>query len=100
MKQPFEALWRDPAHWKFHLVYVCAADPRIVVPERHRWMGWTFNFAHRSAYLLTLAVLLVAVVPSLDAVRHGRIHDLPLTIGFSFVFAILLVLVVARVGRS
>ena len=100
MTQQLEDLWKNPKHWKWHFVYVCHQDPRIVVPERHKWMGWTFNFAHRSAYLLILAVLMVAVIPSLAAVREGRVQDLPFTIAFSAVFASMLVLVVSRVGRQ
>jgi len=94
-----QLLWQDPKHWKLHFVYVCTQDPRIVVPERHKWMGWTFNFAHRSAFLLTFVVLLVVIIPSLDAARDGRVQDLPYTIAFSAIFAILLVFIVSRVGR-
>jgi hypothetical protein len=100
MASQFDDLWQNPKHWKWHLVYICQQDPRIVVPERHKWMGYTFNFAHRSAYLLTLTMFLVVLIPSLDAIRDGRIQDLPLTLAFSAVFAIILVLVVSRVGRQ
>lgn len=54
-----EALWRDPANWNGGF-YSCPADPRLVVPKRARWRGWTINFAHggRSwATLLGLAAL-------------------------------------------
>lgn len=93
-------LWQDPKHWKWGVVYYCESDPRIVVFKRPRWTGWTFNFAHRSAYLLTVAILLIALVPSITAVNQGRTADLPLTIGFSLIFTGLLVLLVSRVGRD
>lgn len=93
-------LWQDPKHWKWRLIYSCPQDPRIVVPERFRWMGYTLNFAHRSALLLAAVIVLVIIVPSLTVLRQGQAQDLPLTIGFSFVFAIALVFIVSRVGRN
>jgi hypothetical protein len=99
MSLSFDELWKDPKHWKWHLVYACHQDPRIVVPERHKWMGYTFNFAHRSAYLLTMAIILTVLIPSMDAILDGRAQDLPLTVAFSAAFATILVLVVSRVGR-
>ena len=44
-------------HWRLGLFYVNADDARILVPKRHEWMGWTFNFAHRESYLITAGLL-------------------------------------------
>ena len=100
MDDHFQQFWQDPKHWRLHFVYFCRQDPRIVVPERHKWMGWTFNYAHSSAYLLTIAIILAMVVPSLKALLTGRVQDLPITICFSVAITITLVFVVSRVGRQ
>jgi uncharacterized membrane protein len=51
------------------LVYSNAADPRLIVPKRFG-IGWTFNFAKPSAWLL-LAVLLAG--PVMAVVVVGRL---------------------------
>jgi hypothetical protein len=60
-----ERLWQDLRHWTRPGVYRCAADPRVIVPKQWRWMGWTLNFAHRSARLVLLAAFAIAVGPVL-----------------------------------
>lgn len=47
-----ERLWQDPANWSPPGIYRCAEDPRLIVPKRRRWAGWTLNFAHRGAWLV------------------------------------------------
>ena len=49
-------------HWHFWLFYVNPDDARILVPKRHEWMGWTLNFAHREAYVVTAGLLGIAAV--------------------------------------
>ena len=58
-REEIENCWKDPHNWKWR-VYYCKADPRVIVPRRLKWMGWTVNFARPSA--LPLVGLLVAVV--------------------------------------
>lgn len=53
-------------HWRFWLFYVNADDPRILVPKRHRYMGYTFNFAHKESYLLTAGLLGIAAAAVLQ----------------------------------
>jgi hypothetical protein len=60
-----ERLWHDPRHWVAPGIYRCAADPRIIVPKQWRWMGWTLNFAHRSAWLVLLGAMALLVGPVL-----------------------------------
>ena len=67
MKEKFtaeqlEGFWRDPANWRLG-IYRCAADPRVIVPKRAKWMGWTVNFAHRSAWPVLLAMVLLVAGP-------------------------------------
>ena len=55
------ALGMGDEHWRLGLFYVNADDARILVPKRHEWMGWTFNFARKESYLITAGLLGVAV---------------------------------------
>jgi len=60
--------------WKGGVVYSNAADPRLIVPKRSG-LGWTFNFAKPSAWVL-LAILLagpvIAVLVVGSQIQHGR----------------------------
>ena len=58
-----ERIWSNPSNWS--LVYRCAQDPRVIVPRRRRWMGWTINFAHPLAWSVMILSFLVAVGPVL-----------------------------------
>ena len=66
-----EQLWQDPRHWTASILYHCAADPRVIVPKQRRWGGWTLNFAHRSAWLVLLGAMAIAVAPTLIVVATG-----------------------------
>jgi len=35
----------EPNDWKWGVFYFNPNDPRIVVPKRIEWLGWTLNFA-------------------------------------------------------
>jgi uncharacterized membrane protein len=43
-----QAYWKDPHNRKWGFYY-CKADPRVIVPRRFKWMGWTVNAARPSA---------------------------------------------------
>ena len=66
-----EQLWQDPRHWTASILYHCTADPRVIVPRQRRWGGWTLNFAHRSAWLVLLGAMAIAVAPTLIVVATG-----------------------------
>ena len=66
-----EQLWQDPRHWTAGIIYHCAADPRVIVPKQWRWGGWTLNFARRSAWLVLLGAIAIAVGPMLIVVATG-----------------------------
>jgi hypothetical protein len=59
-----ERLWNNPDNWRGSILYVCRDDPRLVVPKRQRWGGWTVNCAHAGAWILLLAILLLAIIPT------------------------------------
>lgn len=61
--EEIEACWRDPANYKWGLIYYCKADPRAIVPRRLKWMGWTVNFARPGALPLTLLLIALVAVP-------------------------------------
>ena len=42
-------LSRDPNNWRLFFFYFCPRDPRILVPKRLRFLGWTINWARLSA---------------------------------------------------
>jgi hypothetical protein len=44
----------------------------VIVPKRFRWMGWTLNFAHPGAAMLSLVVIsTVLIVPQILAEELG-----------------------------
>ena len=69
-RDELDSLWRDRRHWTTG-VYRCLADPRVVVPKRIRWMGWTINFAHPWAWPTLWLSLLIAVGPVLTMLALG-----------------------------
>src|SRR5437773_8251738 len=63
-----DKLWADANHWRAGIIYVCKNDPRVIVPKKPKWGGWTFNFAHAAAWLVLLVCLLSISVPFLGLV--------------------------------
>lgn len=58
-----DRLWSDARNWRAGLIYSCKEDPRIVVPKRQRWRGWTLNFAHAAAWpALVLSVVAIVLL--------------------------------------
>ena len=58
-----DKLWADANHWRGGVMYICRDDPRLIVPKRPKWGGWTLNFARPSAWLTLLVCLLSIIVP-------------------------------------
>jgi hypothetical protein len=70
-REELEALWNDRRHWKWG-VYYCKADPRVIVPKRWKWMGWTINAAHPSSILVVLVLVALCLgAPILIAKANG-----------------------------
>ncbi|MBX7244625.1 MAG: hypothetical protein K1X53_03950 [Candidatus Sumerlaeaceae bacterium] len=92
-KEEIEALWRDDRNYRWGLIYYCKADPRVVVPKRIKWMGWTMNCAHPVAalvYLLGYIVLLLLPVLAAIALQAG-----PTAVVWALVIDIILVCVLS-----
>jgi uncharacterized membrane protein len=52
--------WQKDENWggpKWGEVYFSKKDPRIIVPKRIKWMGWTVNLAHTAGVLLFVGAL-------------------------------------------
>ena len=52
--------WLKSENWggpKWGEVYFSKNDPRIIVPKRIKWMGWTVNLAHTAGVLLFVGAL-------------------------------------------
>ena len=63
-KEELENLWRDERNWSLlHAVYNCPADPRLVVPKRIKWTGWTINVAHNASWFALLGIVLLTLAP-------------------------------------
>ena len=60
-----EELWTDPGNWTWGVIYHCPEDPRVIVPRRWRWGGWTLNFGHPKAGLAGVAAFVLAVAPGM-----------------------------------
>lgn len=63
--EEIENCWKDPHNRKWGVFYYCKADPRVIVPRRWKWMGWTVNTARRSAIPVVLLLLAIVAGPLL-----------------------------------
>ena len=59
----YDTYWNDAQNWKWHLIYVCKDDPRVIVPKKPKWTGRTLNFAHRKAFIVLLITILAIAIP-------------------------------------
>ena len=59
-----DVLWRDPKNWR-SMMYYCHEDPRLIVPMRVRWTGYSMNFAHGSAWALLAGISFALLAPFL-----------------------------------
>jgi hypothetical protein len=62
-RDEIETCWKDPRNWKWAGIYFCKEDPRVIVPKRIKWFGWTLNFARPSAIPTVLLIVAFLVVP-------------------------------------
>jgi hypothetical protein len=61
-RDELEACRNDPHNQKWG-IYHCKADPRVIVPKRLKWMGWTINAARPSAIPVMLLMVAILAVP-------------------------------------
>ena len=58
-----EALRKSPQNWKWGSIYYCKEDPRVIVPKRQKWMGWTIKFARPAAFPTLFALIAFITLP-------------------------------------
>src|SRR5262249_38324589 len=78
-----DKLWMDSNNWRGSVVYFYKDDPRLIVPKRPKWGGWTLNFAHTSVWLLLFSVLVSILIPMVFFVA-----EVPFGIALGIVFEI------------
>ena len=90
-REQLHRLWSDPQYWTSPGFYRCPQDPRVIVPKRRQWAGWTINFAHPRAWPVLLLSVLVAIGPTLALASYGRVSGigLVLTLGGSILLLVL-----------
>ncbi len=55
-KEELQKYWEDEGNWSSG-VYFCKQDPRLIVPKRRKWGGWTINFGHKLGTVTLCAVI-------------------------------------------
>lgn len=70
-REEIEACWKGPKNRKWGPLYYCKADPRVIVPKRPKWMGWTANFAHPAAIPVTALLIALVGAPPWIAIALG-----------------------------
>lgn len=76
-RKELDRLWAKPNNWS--IVYRCVEDPRVIVPRRRRWMGWTINFAYPLAWVVLFFSVAFAVGPVCVLLQLG-VMSVPLVI--------------------
>ena len=69
-RDEIETCWKDHRNWKWG-IYYCKTDPRVIVPKRLKWMGWTINFARPSAIPVLVLLLASLAGPVLIVASKG-----------------------------
>jgi uncharacterized membrane protein len=65
METQQEKQWREnPDNWIWGMFYFNREDKRLIPPKRHKWMGWTVNFASPKSILMMIAIIGAAVFVS------------------------------------
>jgi len=70
-EKDLQRLWEDPGNWTRLGFYRCEEDPRVIVPKRVKWTGWTLNTAHPFALAVLVFLMVVACGPVLAALALG-----------------------------
>ena len=92
-KEELETLWADKNNWLWGAIYYCKNDPRLVVPKRIKWTGWTMNFAYPwRAIGLIIFILFAASLPFIFIIELKLNVDTPIVICITL--AVVAVLVV------
>ena len=90
-REELHALWSDPRYWTPPGIYRCPQDPRVIVPKRRQWAGWTINFAHPWATPVLVLSVVITIGPTLVLSALGKVSGLgvALTMGGSVLLLVL-----------
>jgi len=91
-REQLDRLWNDPRSWT-PWAYRCPADPRLIVPKRQPWAGWTVNFAHPWAWPAVIASVLLSAGPTLLLVllRRGVPSPVELLVAVALPIALIII---------
>ena len=56
-------------YWKWGIFYYNPDDPRMIVPKRIEWMGWSLNFAKPISIILLVSIIFIPFVLSILLVK-------------------------------
>ena len=78
--------WKnDPDNWIWGVFYFNRQDPRLFVPKKIEWMGFTINFAHKMGTVVFSAlifyILIMAALPFIS--RIFTLHETFVRISFN-----------------
>ncbi len=59
-RETFKQWHKDPANWKWGILYYNKNDKRIFPPKRSK-LGWTINFANPLSIMALVAITLILV---------------------------------------
>ncbi len=65
MKNNFDPEVDNPDNYKFTIFYYNPSDKRIIVPKRHKYLGWTLNFGNHFTYLVVISIISILVLSSI-----------------------------------
>jgi uncharacterized membrane protein len=52
----------EPNYWKWGVFYFNPNDPRIFVPKRIEWLGWTLNFAQPVSIIIIGGIFFLIIL--------------------------------------
>lgn len=55
--------WHDDSkNWLLGFLYFNRMDPRVIVPKKNPFMGWTINFASIYSYLILVFIIGLVII--------------------------------------
>jgi uncharacterized membrane protein len=58
----YDRMRTDPDNYKWGIFYYNPSDPRILLPKRNMYLGWTLNFANPLSYCFILVVIAFGLI--------------------------------------
>lgn len=58
----YDKMRSDPDNYILGLFYFNSRDPRIILPKRNPYLGWTLNFANPFSFLFILLIIASGII--------------------------------------